>query len=352
LVVKLIASDGTADSYFGHSVAIFGDILVVGAIRADVGGSESQGAAYIFYRNHNGAEQWGQVQKISSGGAWDEFGSAVAISHDTIVVGAPNASPADPGAAYVFSRNMGGADNWGLVQQLYPSETGDYHYFGSAVAIDGDTIVVGREGDDAYPKRGAAYIYVRNHGLADSWDRLMKLTPTDGSEYHYFGQTVDIHDGTIVVGSSPYGICDEGAVYVFSRNFGSADNWGQVTRLISPDIASYESFGEAVSLHGDTLIVAAENPPNCGGNLPGQVYLFSRNEGGNDNWGLTNVLEASDKMINDNFGESLAFHEDTLVVGAGFQAIGQDERRGAAYVYDAIFEVEPGHISYLPLIVR
>ena len=118
-VAKITASDGAPEDGFGYSVAVSGDTLVVGAQLADIDGKSAQGAAYVFYRNQGGANRWGQVKKLtaSDGAEGDRFGWSVAISGDTIAIGAFNADVGicedppncyDQGAAYIFYRNQGG----------------------------------------------------------------------------------------------------------------------------------------------------------------------------------------------------------------------------------------------------
>jgi len=122
-VAKATASDGAAGDEFGYSVSLSGDTAVVGAWRAKVGTHQDQGAAYVFYRNQGGTDQWGQMAKLTAaGGATpDHFGLSVSISGDVAMVGAPTASIGgnfSQGAAYIFYRNQGGADHWGQVRQI------------------------------------------------------------------------------------------------------------------------------------------------------------------------------------------------------------------------------------------
>jgi hypothetical protein len=146
---KLTASDGAADDGFGYAVAISGDTVVVGAHGDDDNGDDS-GSAYIFERNQGGTDNWGQVAKLTAtdGATYDRFGGAVAISGDTVVVGA-HQNGVGSGSAYVFKRNQGGADNWDQTAKLTATDGAGGDLFGHAVAISGDTVVVGAFGDDA-----------------------------------------------------------------------------------------------------------------------------------------------------------------------------------------------------------
>jgi len=163
--VALTASDGAEQDIFGQSVAISGDTAVVGSPWDD----EYSGSVYIFARNQSGTDLWGEVVKLtaSDAAAGDLFGDSVAISGDTVVIGAPDDDDdgSDSGSAYIFVRNTGGADNWGQVAKLTASDAAADDNFGDSVAISSDTVVVGaRRNDDDGSDSGSAYIFVRNTG--------------------------------------------------------------------------------------------------------------------------------------------------------------------------------------------
>jgi len=120
---KLIASDAQNSDLFGCSVAIDGDIAVVGAKFEDSHGPDA-GSAYIFERNFGGSNNWGQVKKVSASDAQanDQFGISVAVNGDFLIVGAPYEDEEGnyAGAAYVFEKNAGGINNWGEIKKLTP----------------------------------------------------------------------------------------------------------------------------------------------------------------------------------------------------------------------------------------
>jgi hypothetical protein len=159
---KLLASDGAAGDKFGNKVSISGDTAIVGAFFDDDNGSES-GSAYIFSRNQGGADNWGEVKKLiaSDGAAGARFGASVSISGDTAIVEASrNDDNGGYGSAYIFSRNQGGADNWGEVKKLTASDGSVDDYFGWSVSISGDTVIVSAfYDDDNGENSGSAYIY-------------------------------------------------------------------------------------------------------------------------------------------------------------------------------------------------
>ncbi|MBI1877004.1 MAG: FG-GAP repeat protein, partial [Chloroflexi bacterium] len=193
---KITASNGAAFHQFGLAVSVSGDTAVVGA-NQDAGGP---GAAYIYERNQGGLNNWGQTKIITaSDGAFnDQFGISVAISGDTIVVGAWRDN-SDQGAAYIFDRNQGGANNWGQVKKLLASDGVASDQFGIFVAISGNTVVVGASGDDAL--KGAAYVFDRNQGGANNWGQVKKLLASDGVASDGFGNSVAISGDTTVVGA-------------------------------------------------------------------------------------------------------------------------------------------------------
>lgn len=344
-IKKISASDADASDQFGN-VTISGDTIVVGTGGNDDAGSNS-GSAYIFERDQGGADNWGQVKKItaSDAEASDQFGGALEISGDIVVIGAwgNDDAGANSGSAYVFSRDHGGSDNWGEVKKLTAEDAAAGDAFGVAIAISGDTVVVGAmTSDDACPadpdcNSGAVYIFERNLGGADNWGQVKKLTASDAAAYHEFGRSVAISADTIIAGryNDPGG--DPGAVYVFGRNEGGVDNWGEIKKLTASDAGASDQFGISISIEGDTLVVGARAnddvcpaDPNCNS---GSVYVFERDQGGLGNWGESRKLVASDAAAGDSFGFSASIFEDTVVIGA----VGDDDAgdsTGSIYVVE------------------
>jgi hypothetical protein len=339
-VQKLAASDTQNEDYFGGSVAISGDTVVVGAAGEDGAAASNRGAAYVFERNQGGPDSWGQVQKLTASDAEgsDFFGTSVAISGDTAVVGASGEDGlgSERGAAYVFERNQGGADNWGQVAKLAASDTQNDDYFGRSVAISGDTVVVGADLEaGAGSSRGAAYVFARNHGGADGWGQVQKLTASDAQNGDYFGWSVAISGDTVAVGA--YGEdgagSDRGAAYVFERNQGGPDSWDQVTKLTGSDAQNGDNFGRSVAISGDTVVAGAYGEDGAGSSR-GAAYVFERNQDGADSWGEVEKLTASDAGDYDHFGGSVAISGDTVVAGADYED-GAGNNRGAAYIFVA-----------------
>ena len=329
-VKKLTASDGAASDFFGSSVAISADTVIVGAF-GDAG--TLSGSAYVFQRDAGGVGNWGEVKKLtaSDAAAGDYFGWSVAISGDTVIVGAHQddhlAGGNNSGSAYVFRRDVGGVDNWGEVKKLTAFDAGVDDLFGRSVTISGDTAIVGAERDkDAGNDSGSAYVFQRDAGGAGNWGLVVKLTASDAATKDRFGRWVDINGDTAVVGA--YFAGGSGSAYVFQRDVGGADNWGEVEKLTASDAALGDRFGVSVDINGDTVIVGAYFTDGSSGS----AYVFRRDAGGVDNWGEVKKLNASDTAAEDSFGSSVAISGDTAIVGAG----GNDDAgnmSGSAYVY-------------------
>jgi hypothetical protein len=323
LVIKLTTTDAPANDAFGCSVTIHGDTAVVGAI--------GHNKAYVFDRNQGGADNWGEVKRLTptAGAAGSEFGRSVAIDGDTVVVGAVGHNK-----AYVFGRNQGGADNWGLVIELPAPGDSVGTGFGYSVAIDGDTVVV------TAPTVGKAYVFGRNQGGGDNWGEVKELTATDHEGGDGFGCSVAIDGDTVVVGAFLASFGDthyQGAAYLFGRNQGGAENWGQVIKLTASDSGYGDAFGYSVGIHGDTVVVGAvDDTIGRYGKGQGSVYVFGRNQGGAENWGQVTQLTASDGAAEDHFGCSVAIGGDTVVVGAENDEIQRCFAPGSAYLFSCL----------------
>ena len=267
----------------------------------------------------------------------DYFGYTVSVDGDTAVIGAHYDGDGGTlsGSAYVFSRNLGGADNWGQVAKLTASDAAASDFFGISVSVDGDTAVIGAyRNDDAGLNSGSAYVFSRNQGGADNWGQVVKLTASDAAAGDIFGYSVSVDGDTAVIGAvyaNDDGGLSSGSAYVFSRHQGGADNWGQVSKLTADDAARGDSFGNSVSVDGDTAVIGAVADRDAG-RLSGSAYVFSRNQGGADNWGQVTKLTASDAAEEDRFGKSVSVDGDTAVIGAYLDG-NADSDGGSAYIF-------------------
>ena len=334
LTAKVTASDRTVNSQFGWSVATLRDLAVVGSPH-DATGTGS-GSAYLYARSLDGSNTWTQIKKLLplSGHALDEFGTAVAISGDTVVVGARlrDDQGANSGAAYVFMRNQGGTDLWGLVKELLATDEASGDQFGTAVSISDDTVAVGSPlaNASALANSGAVYIFGRNQGGSNEWGQVKKLVASGPATADHFGSSVSLSADTLVAGAPLVG--GSGAAYVFMRNQGGTDLWGFVKKLVSGDGLSNGQFGTAASIAGDIIAISAPQVNASGLGDSGAVYVLTRNQGGTGQWGQVKRLFAADLATGDHFGSALAVNADALVVGAQL-ADGNGTDSGAAYLF-------------------
>lgn len=339
-VKTLVAGDAGDDDFFGVAVDISGDYAVVGAVEENGSGTD-QGAAYVFYRNQGGADNWGQVKKITAADRADNdsFGRTVAIDGDTIIVGADGEDGAgrDRGAAYIFLRNEGGADNWGQVIKLVASSPEDSGKFGFAVAIDGDLALVGAPGKaGAGAGRGAAYVFSRDQGGVGAWGLIKEILPSAPTDNSWFGYALAIEGTLAVVGEgwNDGAGTNRGAAYVFGRDQGGVNSWGEIKKFTASDAHDNDFFGFSVAVNGSNVVIGAAWAA-ASGTERGQVYLFSKDEGGTDNWGEVQRLRASDAQNEDWFGFSTAIAENYILVGA-ISEDGSGANRGAAYLFKKI----------------
>jgi beta-lactamase regulating signal transducer with metallopeptidase domain len=327
---KLLTPEGVRGSEFGEAVAISGDTVIVGAPDDGENGSDA-GAAYIFARD---GDTWTQQARLlaSDGGVGDQFGNAVGISGERAIVAARfnEENGEDAGAAYVFVRD---GETWQQEAKLLPEDPQLAQFFGESIAISGDTAVIGaiRDGDKGIDA-GAAYVFVRN---GSSWQQQAKLLASNGQEGDSFGTRVAVRDDQIIVSSmdiilpewfqSDTGI--SGGAYIFVSNGGT---WTEQTILYPHDGQGGQEFGQTVAIDGDTALVGAPNFDNNPGN--GSVYVFARQ---GETWAAKGILKASDGEVNDQFGIAVALSGDTALVSAQFEDESADDA-GAAYVFDVL----------------
>jgi FG-GAP repeat len=343
--------------------------------------ADSAGAVYVFVRQGAVWMQQAYL-KASNTGKDDGFGSALALSGDVLAVGAPGESSGSPsnqhddsvgsaGAVYLFTRT---GTSWFQVAYVKASNPGSEADFGRSVALSGNTLAVGAPGeassasgvdppggqaDDSAPGTGAVYVYVRG-GATWSQQAYLKASNTGGR----FGQAVTLSGDSLVVGapderSHATGVNGDqadtsaksaGAAYVFGR---ANAIWTQQAYLKASNTEAEDEFGYAVSLSGDTLAVGAldESSAATGINPVGEasdnhaftsgaVFVFVRHDA---TWSQEAYIKASNTDRNDQFGQSVALSGDTLVVGSseasaatgvnGDQSSNAAPSAGAAYVF-------------------
>jgi len=262
---RLVADDGAAGDFFGNSVSVSGDTVVVGTYFKDVGGNFNQGAAYVFTR---AGTAWTQQAKLTAddGAANDNFGSSVSISGDTIVSGAVGDAPTF-GSTYVFTRS---GTAWSQQQKLTPTDgNGGQINYGISVALSGDTALVGAEQAGT---GGAAYVYTR---AGTTWTEQQVLVPVGVQLSERFGTAVSL-DGNTAVAGAYQGNFNQGAAYAFRR---SGTTWSQVSKMTAFDGVAGDKFGRAVAVSGNTAAVGVPDDDVDGKTNQGSAHIFTIEEG-------------------------------------------------------------------------
>jgi len=312
-LLKLVPADGSAEDFFGGSVALSQSHALIGAPSDDDKGSES-GSAYVF-----DASNGQQLFKLhpADGVTGDGFGSSAALSTSTAVIGASGKANFT-GAAYVFDLETG--------QQRVKLVSNDgvaFDSFGQSVAVSGNTAIVGApfQADLA----GAAYLFDVSTGV-----QLFKLLPPDNAPETFFGWSVAIEGRIAVVGAQGYnGDAGEnsGAVFLYDATTGQ-----QIAKLQPQDAEQYGTFGEGLAIHGNILAVGATANGAAFSSHLASAYLFdlaSQQQ-------LAKFVH-SDREQNDGFGTTIALNGHTAIFGAYLDSIGNGpatlNTAGSAYVY-------------------
>ena len=365
---RLKASTPNTSDAFGFSVDVSGDTVVVGAR-----GRATRGAAFVFVRSGTTWTQQAELSAEHPDMS-DEFGRSVAVDGDTIVVGAPyersdGSAPTDDslpaaGAAYVFTRT---GVTWTQQAYLKASNVAADDQFGIAVDLDADTIVVGAHyedsdgsgpANDAMSSSGAAYVFTRSGA---TWSEQAYLKASNAGTGDEFGGSVAVDGDVVLIGArdedsdgtgpADDSASDAGAAYVFAR---TGATWSQQDYLKALDVDAGDEFGFRVGLAGDVAVVGALYEDSAATGVDGDgsddsafasgaAYVFTRT---GPVWAPHAYLKASNTGAGDGFGVAVAIDATSIVVGANLEdssATGVDgdqsddsaSAAGAAYVFAA-----------------
>jgi len=364
---KLVPSDRDTNDFFGHAVAISGEYAVVGAYAADedalgLNPKIDAGAVYVFKRDSAGS--WQAVSKLTAldRAAGDYFGFSVAISSNTIIVGAHQededtsntATFSNAGSVYVFALDSAG--NWNQVQKLVSNDRAAEDFFGYAVAFDGNTILVGAHqedhdvnGNSLMFSAGSAYIF--NINAAGLWTQTQKITARLRNGYYFFGRSVAIHNDRIVIGAPEDSwdtvisiqTSDAGAIFTFERGVNGV--WVETQKIVSYQRTSDDYFGYSVAIYGNYAVSCAinenngpSNNPNTSHSKSGSAYIYKRSATGR--WNFVQKIKATDVWPFDELGHSISMHENKIFIGTPFKDINPGmgslsyTNEGAAYIFE------------------
>jgi len=324
---KLLSTTHSGD-HLGYSVSLSGDTVALGAPFETVGAASSAGAVYVFTRSIGGV--WSLEARLTAAdfGAVDRFGGAVDLDGDTLAIGAANddvSSVIDQGSAYVFTR-AGGV--WTQQAKLVASDGASSDLLGSSLSLSGDRILVGSPQHDgpSLANRGAAYLFER---AGANWIEVAKLEPADGGASDRFGSAVALDADTAVVGSPSHDgtVPDAGAAYVYLEAAGA---WTLQQKLTDSGVVFVDQFGAALALEGDRLAVGlpGNNVPSTGA---GAVQFFTRT---GSVWTGHFDMIGSDTDFIDRLGRSVAISGDWVAGGApDAETVAGGPNVGEAYVF-------------------
>ncbi len=298
--------DAAEDDFFGKTVGISDSYAIVGASWKDDGGT-----AYIF--KPNGAN-WVQDQKLVPSippQQSDLYGHSVATDGNFAFVGIPWADDSgnQSGAVVVFEKQNG---NWVEQQRLIPNDASLSQYFGWSVSVKDSFAIVGAYGDwnnenqPGLVQTGAAYIF---KNIGGTWTQMEKLVPNDGASQDYFGAAVAIYENYVVVGSYKKN-GNSGAAYIYEKI--ADNNWGNETKILPSDSQFSGRFGFAVDIYENYVIVGAPQN-NDNGDDSGSAYIFKND--GNGNWNQQTKLNSLHERENEEFGLSVSIANARAMVG-------------------------------------
>ena len=308
-IVQLAASDGEVGDGFGTALAVSGTTLMVGAPGRD----EGRGGVYLFHRDGTGAWTEAAVLSIAGGAAGDSLGAALALEDDGALVGSSRHA-GGAGAVYAFGR---GDMGWTLQAKLAPSDGQPADRFGVAVSLDGDRALIGAVGRQG--TAGRAYVF-RHDRLAGSWIEEAKIQTADAGAGAAFGARLAL-DGDYALISAPQLENSSGAVFAFRRE--GSGPWVQQSRIVPAEASPTVLFGFAVVLDGPEAWIGA---PGTSG-LKGTVYRVRRDASGG--WGTPSPVAPADLPAQGFFGGSIAAADDIAVIAA----LGSDFGAGSGYLF-------------------
>jgi hypothetical protein len=329
-LAQLSASDGKVGDQFGSSVAVSGNTAVVGAPNAS-DGSQSLGAAYVFVKAANGWNNMTQTAKLtgSDSGVTIPSGSPVAISGNTIVTSAFD-STISQYALLVFVEPATGWADMTQTAELTVSDGGTNAGGFAGIAISGDTIAAGVPTSTVNGNRqqGAAYVFVKPAGGWQNMTQTAKLTASDGQPASVFGWSVSEYGRTVVAGAigNNFG---QGAAYVFVEPKGGWSNMTQTAELTASDGAANFNFGYSVSASSSTIVIGAPFTIVGSKFQQGKAYIFVKPLNGWKSADENAQLTARNGIATNYFGYSVAISASSILVGAPNVNQGQ----GAAYLF-------------------
>ena len=316
----IIPPDGESNDYFGKSISVYENWLLVSSIYDNVNGEKS-GSAYVYY--FNGID-WVLHSKLvpDDGSPFDRFGYSLDIFDNIIAIGSvyDDDLGEDSGSVYVYRLND---NHWYLDQKLLSDDGEEGDFFGVTLSLDTDLLAVGSVYDDDMGLNSGSVSLFRYEN--EFWVETNKILAFDGGEYNFFGNAVDMHSGNLIVGSfhdnSLYQ--NSGSVYIYNIQQNHLVQF--VDKIIPFDASSNDKFGQSVSIHDNYLSVGSLNDDN--GLNSGAVYLYDLNQEFNE---IKYIPDDGSQF--DEFGGAISIYGNKILVGSQYS----ENSIGAVYLADFI----------------
>ncbi len=305
---KLVAEPFFKNDTLGGNVALKGNVAMLGAIGRNTK-AKASGAVIFFERRSN---SWIQRQVVTAPDAksGDAFGQAIALNDSYLVVGSPrnDVLEEDSGAVYIYKRVN---EAWRYQTKLSAIDGKKGDLFGISVAISGNTILVGADlHDEKAENAGAVYVYVLD---GNKWKQEAKLLASDGGKTDIFGVRVAISGNTALISARRDDIegigVDAGSAYIFERH---GHHWTEIAKFTSPDGKADDRFGRGVALNEDTAIISAMHH-DANGTDTGAVYIYNK---GRKGWRYTEKILAELSFPYDRIGWNVALSNNNAVITA------------------------------------
>ena len=313
---EFAAPDGAPGDAFAYRIARAGDVAVMAAPFDDDLGLDA-GSAYVYERDPLAGWTFAAKLLASNGAAGDSFGYAVAIAGETVLVGAPrhDGGVPDRGAVYAFERDRHGT--WRERARLASPRAEAGAQYGYSLAAHGERFLAGMP-HTGQPVPGAALLYRRDRTSLRGWSLELEFTAEDPATRPAFGHAVALADDVLAVSGSTESILPYSGTYVVhvrERDAGGPGHWGEVRTIASPS-GTRDIFGYKLALDGERLAVVAPAEIHPGTFRYGAVYLYARGDGGAIGWGLALRLHAADAPDGMFTSELAALDGDWLVAAA------------------------------------
>lgn len=331
---KLLPSDGASNDYFGCSIDISGNIVIVGAYNDDDNGSNS-GSVYLFEKPVTGWVNSTQTAKLlaSDGVIDDNFGQYLSISGNVIAVTAParDESFTNTGSIYVFEKSGANWVNATQNAKLISSDITAYDYLGVDLCIDGDYILAGAYHDfQGGSYTGSAYMFHKSGSAWHDTTEVAKFIASDAGADDRFGFAVGLSGDRFIIGAQwndDLGV-SSGSAYLFEKPIGDWTDTTETAKILPATVMSstYDKYGYSVDIDGNTAVVGSIGYNQNAGRA--FVYEFDGNA-----WSRIAELHASNETVNYQFGYSVAIENDIIYIGAP-AAAGHYTSDGAIYVYE------------------